>query len=70
MINPRFQMYSTPRVEQQLQLVNHLLDIYRKVYRLRCIPFIKYIHDVHNGFVGVGFDQVLHMIQLWYTFKL
>lgn len=50
MINPRFQMYSTPRVEKQLQLVNYLLDIYRKVYRLRCIPFIKYINDVHNGF--------------------
>lgn len=26
--------------------------------------------DLHDGFVVVGFDQVLHMIQLWYTFKL
>jgi membrane-bound metal-dependent hydrolase YbcI (DUF457 family) len=26
--------------------------------------------DYHNGFVVVGFDQVLHYIQLIYTFKL
>lgn len=26
--------------------------------------------DLHNGFVIVGFDQVLHYIQLFYTFKL
>jgi hypothetical protein len=26
--------------------------------------------DFHNGFVVVGFDQVLHYIQLIYTFKL
>lgn len=26
--------------------------------------------DLHNGFVVVGFDQVLHYIQLIYTFKL
>ena len=25
--------------------------------------------DLHNGFVIVGFDQVLHYIQLYYTFK-
>jgi hypothetical protein len=25
--------------------------------------------DYHNGFVVVGFDQVLHYIQLYYTFK-
>ena len=25
--------------------------------------------DLHNGFVVVGFDQVLHYIQLYYTFK-
>ena len=24
--------------------------------------------DYHNGFVVVGFDQVLHYIQLWLTF--
>jgi len=26
--------------------------------------------DYHNGFVIVGFDQVLHYIQLYLTFKL
>lgn len=26
--------------------------------------------DMHNGFVVVGFDQVLHYLQLFYTFKL
>ena len=26
-------------------------------------------NDLHNGFVVVGFDQVLHYIQLYYTFK-
>lgn len=26
-------------------------------------------NDFHNGFVVVGFDQVLHYIQLYYTFK-
>lgn len=26
--------------------------------------------DYHNGFVIVGFDQILHYLQLWYTFKL
>lgn len=25
--------------------------------------------DLHNGFVIVGLDQVLHYIQLYYTFK-
>jgi hypothetical protein len=25
--------------------------------------------DFHNGFVIVGFDQVLHYIQLWFTFE-
>ena len=25
--------------------------------------------DLHNGFVVVGFDQVLHYIQLYYTFE-
>lgn len=25
--------------------------------------------DFHNGFVVVGFDQVLHYLQLYYTFK-
>lgn len=25
--------------------------------------------DMHNGFVVVGFDQLLHYIQLWLTFK-
>jgi hypothetical protein len=25
--------------------------------------------DLHNGFVVVGFDQILHYIQLYYTFK-
>jgi hypothetical protein len=26
--------------------------------------------DYHNGFVVVGFDQILHYVQLYYTFKL
>jgi len=26
--------------------------------------------DLHNGFVVVGFDQMLHYLQLYYTFKL
>ena len=26
--------------------------------------------DFHNGFTVVGYDQVLHFLQLWYTFKL
>lgn len=26
--------------------------------------------DYHNGFNVVGFDQILHYLQLWYTFKL
>lgn len=26
--------------------------------------------DLHNGFIVVGFDQILHYLQLWYTFKL
>ena len=25
--------------------------------------------DLHNGFVIVGFDQILHYLQLYYTFK-
>lgn len=25
--------------------------------------------DLHNGFVIIGFDQILHYFQLWYTFK-
>lgn len=25
--------------------------------------------DLHNGFVIIGFDQMLHYIQLYYTFK-
>lgn len=32
-------------------------------------PFWK-SGDLHNGFVVIGFDQVLHYIQLYYTFKL
>lgn len=27
-------------------------------------------NDYHNGFVVIGFDQVLHYIQLYLTFKL
>jgi len=26
--------------------------------------------DLHNGFVVVGFDQMIHFITLYYTFKL
>lgn len=26
--------------------------------------------DYHNGFNVVGFDQILHYLQLWFTFKL
>lgn len=26
--------------------------------------------DHHTGFVVIGFDQVLHYLQLWFTFKL
>ena len=26
--------------------------------------------DYHNGFVVIGFDQILHYIQLWLTFNL
>ena len=26
--------------------------------------------DYHNFFVVVGFDQILHYLQLWFTFKL
>jgi len=26
--------------------------------------------DFHNGFVVIGFDQVLHYVQLYYTFEL
>lgn len=26
--------------------------------------------DYHNAFVGIGFDQVLHYVQLFLTFKL
>lgn len=26
--------------------------------------------DYHNGFAVIGFDQLLHFLQLWYTFKL
>ena len=25
--------------------------------------------DFHNGFVTIGFDQLLHYLQLYYTFK-
>lgn len=32
-------------------------------------PFWKN-NDLHNGFVVVGFDQVLHYLQLYFTFKL
>lgn len=32
-------------------------------------PFWKN-QDLHNGFVVVGFDQMLHYIQLIYTWKL
>lgn len=31
-------------------------------------PFWKN-NDVHNGFVVVGFDQVLHYLQLYFTIK-
>lgn len=27
-------------------------------------------NDLHNGFVGIGFDQMLHYVQLYLTFKL
>lgn len=27
-------------------------------------------NDYHNGFVVIGFDQMLHILQLWFTFKL
>jgi hypothetical protein len=26
--------------------------------------------DFHNGFVIIGFDQILHYIQIYFTFKL
>lgn len=26
--------------------------------------------DYHNGFIIVGFDQILHYIQLYFTFKI
>lgn len=26
--------------------------------------------DLHNGFVVVGFDQILHYLQLFYTWKM
>lgn len=26
--------------------------------------------DLHNGFVVIGFDQMLHYLQLYFTFKL
>lgn len=32
-------------------------------------PFFK-SGNFHDGFVVVGFDQVLHYIQLYYTFKI
>ena len=32
-------------------------------------PFFEN-NDYHNGFVVVGFDQILHYIQLWLTFNL
>lgn len=32
-------------------------------------PFFEK-QDFHNGFVVVGFDQVLHYLQLYLTFKL
>lgn len=26
--------------------------------------------DFHNGFVSIGFDQILHYLQLYFTYKL
>lgn len=31
-------------------------------------PFFEK-NDYHNGFVVIGFDQILHYIQLWLTFN-
>jgi hypothetical protein len=27
-------------------------------------------NDYHNGFVVIGFDQILHYLQLYFTYKL